>query len=437
MSKTNSKLFITVGAIGLIALTCLNWLIVVGLLFLALIIWLASNDINNGDSRYTSSYTRSNQEYNEPKSPLEYSSSPHYIQQKAKHVADSIKAFIDNIIDNKAGLVNSNDLFSFWGVDVSAYQTLHKRHLDNLINGLHKLRYGIVPDYQHGNKRLDYNEHCVLYKLPKNFIHKNLITVHQAEIFLKLLSVLMNGQLLKSEDLEYINRCIGELAVQKEYHGYLNAYILWRVQKKQPYDKKTKDEVAELPSESKRIFVKLLTEAVSLNGSIDNDRMEALKKILPTLNADSASVHSLVHQSLTDDGFAIVETRSAATEYTIRKPDQKKPSTLILDEKKLGELKQQTEIAQSLLSDIFVDENEEQTTSSPAKSNMVLDTLHKLLEKDSWQRDEVADMLGAGVMIGNLLEQINDYAYSIVDDIVVEEDGETIYVTTEYKEQLI
>jgi hypothetical protein len=63
--------------------------------------------------------------------------------------------------------------------------------------------------------------------------------------------------------------------------------------------------------------------------------------------------------------------------------------------------------------------------------------LHKLLEKDSWQRDEVADMLGAGVMIGNLLEQINDYAYSIVDDIVVEEDGETIYVTTEYKEQLI
>ena len=68
---------------------------------------------------------------------------------------------------------------------------------------------------------------------------------------------------------------------------------------------------------------------------------------------------------------------------------------------------------------------------------MVHDTLHKLLEKDIWQRDEVVDMLGAGVMIGNLLEQINDYAYSIVDDIVVEEDGDTIYVTTEYKEQLI
>ena len=40
-------------------------------------------------------------------------------------------------------------------------------------------------------------------------------------------------------------------------------------------------------------------------------------------------------------------------------------------------------------------------------------------------------------MIGNLLEQINDYAYSKIKDIVVEDDGDNIYVTTDYKEQLI
>lgn len=437
MNRSNNKLFITVGAIGLIALACLNWLIVVGLLFLALIIWLASNDINKDDSRYTSSYSRSNQEYKKPRSPLEYSASTHYIQQKSKDIAEAIKAFVDNIIDNKGGLISANELFSFWGVDVSTYQTLHKRHLDNLIKGLQKLGYGIVPDYQHGNKRLDYNEPCVLYRLPKNFIHKNLPAVHQAEIFLKLLSVLMNGQQLKSDDLEYVNRCIGELSVPKEYHGYLNAYILWLVQKKQPYDKKTKDEVAELPCERKRTFVNLLTEAVSINGSIDDDRVEAFKKILPTLDTDSASVHSLVHQSLTDDGFAIVETGSAVTEYTIRKPDQQKPSALILDEKKLGELKQQTEIAQDLLSDIFIVEEDEQTSRIQTKNTSVIDILHKLLEKDVWKRADVEGLLGAGVMIGNILEQINDYAYSIVEDIVVEEDGDTIYVTTEYKEQLI
>lgn len=105
MQKGN--IFIIVGSIGLIALACLNWLIVVVLLFLALIIWLASNDINKDDSPYISSYSGSNQEYKKPRSPLEYSASAHYIQQKSKDIAESIKAFVDNIIDNKGGLVSA------------------------------------------------------------------------------------------------------------------------------------------------------------------------------------------------------------------------------------------------------------------------------------------------------------------------------------------
>ena len=36
-----------------------------------------------------------------------------------------------------------------------------------------------------------------------------------------------------------------------------------------------------------------------------------------------------------------------------------------------------------------------------------------------------------------MLEKLNDYAYEKVGDIVVEEDGDNIYVMTEYKEQLI
>lgn len=127
--------------------------------------------------------------------------------------------------------------------------------------------------------------------------------------------------------------------------------------------------------------------------------------------------------------------------YTIRQPNEQKPikketSTIVLDEKKLGNLRQQTQIAQELLSDIFTEEEEVHLPDSKT-SNAVVEALQKLLEKDTWQREEVQELLGTNVMIGNMLEQINDYAYSKVDDIVVEEDGDTIYVTTEYKEQLI
>ena len=186
----------------------------------------------------------------------------------------------------------------------------------------------------------------------------------------------------------------------------------------------------------KKLFVNLLTEAVSASGNIDNSRMEALKKILPTLDTDSSNVHSLLHQSLTNDGFVTIETKVDIKEYTIRQPGQKTPAKLILDEKKLGELKHQTEIAQGLLSDIFIEEEEDNTTTTQT-NNVIIETLQKLLAKDIWQRSEVIGLLGPGVMLGNILEQINDYSYSIVEDIVVEEDGDTIYVTTEYKEQLI
>ena len=436
MNQRMKKNLIIVGAVGLIVLACIDWLIVIGVLFIVFIVWIASIDINKEESRYASSYFTSKQEVKEAKTPIEYGSSSHQIQLKSKQIEESIKSYAENLIASKQGLIKSNELMSFWGVNPESYQTLHKRHLDSLIHGLRKLGYGIVPNYQQGHKRLDYGEFCVLYRLPRKATSHKTHVVRQAEIFVRLLGVLMNGRQYPSDSV-HINKCIQELAVHEEFDTYLNAYMHWLGQKKQPYDKKIKDEVALLPNKCKRIFRDLLTEAVIVNGDIDSSRVDNLKKILPTLDEESESVHSLLHQSLTDDGFATVERQSGVTEHAIRKPEENKPSTLVLDQRKLGELKQQTEIAQSLLSDIFINDNEEQTSSSPVQNTLMLDTLHKLLEKDTWQRDEVADMLGPGVMIGNLLEQINDYAYSIVDDIVVEEDGDTIYVTTEYKEDLI
>ena len=136
------------------------------------------------------------------------------------------------------------------------------------------------------------------------------------------------------------------------------------------------------------------------------------------------------------ESFAIVEKKQITGGYTIRQKELKKTLPPVLDEIKLQEFKQQTQIAQELLSDIFTEEEEVHLPDSKT-SNAVVEALQKLLEKDTWQREEVQELLGANVMIGNMLEQINDYAYSKVDDIVVEEDGDTIYVTTEYKEQLI
>ena len=58
--------------------------------------------------------------------------------------------------------------------------------------------------------------------------------------------------------------------------------------------------------------------------------------------------------------------------------------------------------------------------------------------KKEWKRTEVEMICKERKqMLGAVLEQINDFAYSKIDDAVVEDDEEYIYVILEYKDQLI
>lgn len=134
---------------------------------------------------------------------------------------------------------------------------------------------------------------------------------------------------------------------------------------------------------------------------------------------------------------AVVEKSTKAKGFAIPKPEKKKEEPL-LDPNKLAVLQEQTRAAQEMLAEIFVQEEEQvqDVARQPARDPLI-EILDNLLTKEQWTRIELAELVGPGIMLGNLLEQINDYAYSKINDIVVEEDGDIIYVTTEYKEQLI
>ena len=134
---------------------------------------------------------------------------------------------------------------------------------------------------------------------------------------------------------------------------------------------------------------------------------------------------------------AVVEKPKKTKGFAIPKPQKKKEEPL-LDKGKLATLQEQTKAAQAMLAEIFIQEEEQVPDVVPQPDlNPLTDILVELLTKEQWTRNELKELVGPDVMIGNLLEQINDYAYSIVNDVVVEEDGENIYVTTDYKEQLI
>jgi len=136
-------------------------------------------------------------------------------------------------------------------------------------------------------------------------------------------------------------------------------------------------------------------------------------------------------------GPAVVEKSKKSKGFAIPKPQEQKDEPL-LDHTKLAALQDQTKAAQDMLAEIFVQEEEQVQDFAPHPAlDHLIEILGKLLTKEQWTRNELEELVGPDVMLGNLLEQINDYAYSKINDVIVEDDGDNIYVTIAYKEQLI
>lgn len=218
-------------------------------------------------------------------------------------------------------------------------------------------------------------------------------------------------------------------------HLHLMAVTRWRfLSKRQSIDKLAQNVITTLTSEQRTTMGNALIQLACINGDIHPKRIDSLKKVLPLLGIKSENIHSQVHRLLTDgDGFAVVEKKSDAVEFTINGkpayPQQSVAPSVTINQKKLRIFEQQTKAAQELLSGIFVEEEAAtpQNTGTDNITSAWMEVLKLLLTKKTWERAEVESMCKErGLMVGAVLEQINDFAYEKVDDTVIEDDGENI-----------
>ena len=159
---------------------------------------------------------------------------------------------------------------------------------------------------------------------------------------------------------------------------------------------------------------------------------------LSLFDTDFQNIHSKIHRVITEgEEFATIEKEFNSTEYTIGKDATTNKQRGSLSNERLAKVEEQTKQAQDLLSDIFEDDGD--SIKSTAHENKVFLVILKiLLSKELWKREEVESLCKEHhLMIGSVLEQINDFSYTKIEDAVIEDDGDTIYVMTEYKEKLI
>ena len=370
-----------------------------------------------------------------PFSPLAYFCLPEFIQYKKKEVPNQLSSNLKQMVNKQEVVISYETFAELWGLNYKG-ENLKRTHIDIIMFELNKLGYGLIPDYSISNKRINSKEPCVIYKRTENTVMNIDTHFHRMELLVKLIAFVLQGESVSEADFLLIRTILSKINDNANNLAYLNGYILWLLQKKQTLDKTTKEGIKSLSEPNKDLFLRILLNITSPNGNININRVDSLKKILPYLDQEESSIHSLLHQMITSDMGVITSLEEELSELlTIQ---ELRGLGVGIDKHKLDEHKRQTQEVQEILSNIFEEDVDEEKVVNSDNKNIVKEMLSLLFTKELWDKKELEiTCKDKGLMLGSILEELNDYSYSVVDDVVLEDEGDMISVIMDYKDNLL
>ena len=333
--------------------------------------------------------------------------------------------------------VSINDILDIENCGAEKKGTIDKNQITSIIKCVRRIGYGIVPNYMVDKTRFPFGDNCIIYH---NTDSEDIDTTisNQIESLIKACVAIIDATITETDTI-FLDNLINNEVNHAPTRRYLAAYLRWIMLSTYKLTKSDKNDIQQLPSILKNRYSVILARIASLNNLSISKREEKLKDILPLFGIESQAIHTLIHRSLisSDEEFATIEKVTNTSEFTIDKVSTANRNGFTLSGEHLAEIEEQTKQAQDLLSDIFEDDDD--SIKSTAHENKVFLVILKiLLSKELWKREEVESLCKEHhLMIGSVLEQINDFSYTKIEDAVIEDDGDTIYVMTEYKDKLI
>ena len=320
-------------------------------------------------------------------------------------------------------------------------KSLHKEYVTIIINSLQRWGYGIAPNYKYDNKRFTFGDQCVIYNIPQNIEIKNNEINAILIIFVKFASAIILSDTIKQNDDAYVYNVICKLEENDFNRKHIMAVFKWLLISKAKFDTRIskiievsfKDKI-----DQKIMIVNDLLGLSCIEGAVNSKRIETAKKKLPLFGLDVSDIHTRIHHLITGeaDSFATIENENGSEQFSISKD---KEHEFKIDEEKLNKITNDTAKSQNLLHEIFdEDESANDEDMLPTNNNQNLELLKILLSKELWNRKDVDKLCSEqGLILGAALEWINDYSFEKIGDAVIEDDGDTIEVNTDYKNQLI
>lgn len=312
-------------------------------------------------------------------------------------------------------------------------QTLNEPTLEEIQNPfikiLSRLGYGIIPE------NFTCENNCVLYR------RKQAVYINKDIEDFCLLSILIN-KLIQADfatdaDFCLFDKIISSLIDNVDERNYLSAFNRWQNTKKVILYKSRKDNIQELSNERKKMFGEILFRFTYSTGEVRPKRTSAIVDLLLLLGLEDNNIHGKIHNLITNSESSINDFKNVNKSI-----NNKEKAQININKIRLKELEEETLLSQNILDDIFSQKEEiitnEMKEPAIVLNYKILEILSTLLSKEMWSKKEVDDLCKQkGLITSSVLEKINDYSYSKIEDSIIEDNGDDIFVIQDYKELLL
>lgn len=353
---------------------------------------------------------------------------------ESKEVLSFIDFLSEKTKEQEYAPININEILCFGKNVKIEHQTISKSQITLILNCLKTIGYNLSPDVQLNEEVFSFGDCCILYRKGKES------DVEQDNKYETLLPVLKVAAFIIGEGATSIEKKVTDDFIKQNVRSnesirHLKAYFRWRLLNPvlSPNDYKIIKKIGPSMKEELSTFFVHLAYA---DRTFSSKEQEKLAKILTLIDVNPQTMHSMIHRLSTEENeFAAIEKTDDALDFTIDK--ETNSHSISLNDERLVNVEIQTTQAQKILSDIFASD-EEKTELSVDRNTIIINILKILFSKATWKRNEVDSLCQKyQLLTGSVLEQINDFSYSKIEDVVIEDDGETIYVMTDYKDKLI
>lgn len=343
-----------------------------------------------------------------------------YLSEDIEEFVKSVKSELE---DQDFTMVPTSYFTQFW--DIKGINKYRKNESIEIAQFFFKFGLGIEPDLRFGSAKYERDSKVVFFKLDPNTYPTAPSKEYKLALpILHLTSVIgIADGTFSEEEEEFLEEYLERLfKLSNEEKHRLKAYLYWLVHQK-PGVRGIKKKMQDISTSKRESIFNFLIQVADADGYIDPDEVKMLQKTGKIFDLEPDQVYTAIHNRQTaDDNPVLVLQGEQQKGYKIPAEDEGNE----LDEELIQQTLKKTEEVQTILADIFSEEEEEIEESHEPDTEtdnlMGLDKTHsvlvkQLIKKPKWTQMEYErkcselDLFPAGAQ-----EVINDEAFERYDE---------------------